>query len=73
MIQEQRNDIDRMQNYKGKTHQPQKKASFTKPVFYLIWKITIKSKSGRMRNKGREKVMMILVILTFFKKWSFYV
>ena len=65
MIQEKRNDIDRMQNYKGKTQQPQQKASFTKPVFYLIWKITIKSKSGRMRSKWREKVMMIWVILTF--------
>ena len=65
MIQEKRNDIDRMQNYKGKTQQPQQKASFTKPVFYLICKITIKSKSGRMRSKWREKVIMIWVILTF--------
>lgn len=73
MIQEKRNDIDRMQNYRGKTHQLQQKTSFTKPVFFLIWKIT-KSKSGRMGSKGREKVTMILVILTLKKKnWPFSV
>ena len=66
MILEKRNDTDRMLNYKSKAYQLQLKASFTKPAFYLISKTTIRNKSGRMKSKGGEKVMMTWVRLTFF-------
>ena len=56
MIQEKRNDIDRMQNYKGKTQQPQQRPVLQSLSSTWFGKSQLKASQEEWEVNGEKKL-----------------